>query len=191
MPRGHVAIDPAGQRRLLLSPEWMEEGRLGSQANAVLGDKRRSARSNLGAGWAGPSREIFLRTKKRDSARSAQRRRAGGLRPGAEGAGAGGGSRSGALPVTGCQRLPVTSSGAVGTLPVTVSGCYAVRTSTHAATLSPGARGAALECAEAGTAVPTPAPRCETQPWPCPQTRTHAGPSQAPALPRSLRRKAR
>lgn len=191
MPRGHVAIDPAGQRRLLLSPEWMEEGRLGSQANAVLGDKRRSARSNLGAGRAGPSREIFLRTKKRDAARSARRRRAGGLRPGAEGAGAGGGSRSGALPVTGCQRLPVTSSGAVGTLPVTVSGCYAVRTSTHAATLSPGARGAALECAEAGTAVPTPAPRCETQPWPCPQTRTHAGPSQAPGLPRSLRRKAR
>lgn len=77
MPRGHVAIDPAGQRRLLLSPEWMEEGRLGSQANAVLGDKRRSARSNLGAGWAGPSREIFLRTKKRDAARSARRRRAG------------------------------------------------------------------------------------------------------------------
>lgn len=52
--------------------------------------KDKEPRSNLGVGWARPSRVIFLRVKKRDAARSAQARKVGGLRPGAEGGVAGG-----------------------------------------------------------------------------------------------------
>lgn len=64
-------------------------------------------RSDSGAGWAGPSRVIFLRAKTRDAARSA--RRGGGWTQACGGRRRGrGGSRGGAL--------PETSRGGVGTL---------------------------------------------------------------------------
>lgn len=85
----------------------------------------------------------------------------------------------------------MTPRGGVWTLPVTVSGHFGVRAATHGAELSPRARGVALERAEVGTAVPTPAPRCKTEPQPRLQSRTHAGPRPAPGLPWSLGRKAR